>query len=375
MNKPPTPTIEQTRELDRQRHERYERCYMAVRDHDFEQMERYLQSGEVSAEDLLARVVRTELISEARYLLAERGMDPRSALMWCDLQNVQSLDMYHLLAEFGLDFRDFEGRLLMEKLESPEIFEWLLDHGMDINSGPGRIESLLVGETDDTCLVLNEAARRGSIDLFEYLVSRGADPFRSLALHSACLCSHPEQTTSMMEHLLEKYGFDVSAQEKDHALIYMTSWTESRTPMMYAIDGSNVAAVKLLLQHGAKDDLENVFFQAYLRQFEPGLRAFLDAGVNSTRCLATMLHERRPPDFELQAARLCLDYGADPYPALVYAEGLASINTPQSRLPSMKMKGLLEEAKEKWDAERKQTDHEAVESVRQKLARLRGIPR
>lgn len=54
-------------------------------------------------------------------------------------------------------------------LDHREIFDWFLDHGLDINAGgdiffPGRDKTY----RDNTVYVLNCAANKGNIELFEY---------------------------------------------------------------------------------------------------------------------------------------------------------------------------------------------------------------
>jgi hypothetical protein len=57
---------------------------------------------------------------------------------------------------------------------------------------------------DKTLGVLNNAATLGDIDLFDYLVSRGADPSKSIALHAAARCPDPVKTKAMILHLVDK---------------------------------------------------------------------------------------------------------------------------------------------------------------------------
>lgn len=96
------------------------------------------------------------------------------------------------------------------------MLDWLLDQGADLNrpsdpSLPGR--QYFQGDNDLTLGVLNNAAASGDTELFDYLISRGDDPARSIALHHACRCSDPEKTVAMISHLVEKYHFDVNAHD------------------------------------------------------------------------------------------------------------------------------------------------------------------
>jgi hypothetical protein len=88
----------------------------------------------------------------------------------------------------------------------------LLDKGADINRPIER--NIPKGDRDDTVKVLNKAAAQGNIEMFDHLVGRGADPSRSITLHTATQCEDPVKTVAMITHLIEKYRFDVNADEE-----------------------------------------------------------------------------------------------------------------------------------------------------------------
>lgn len=115
------------------------------------------------------------------------------------------------------------------------------------------------GQYDDTAEVLNEAASRGDIAMFDHLVSRGAIPSRSIALHTASKCKDFTQSKAMITHLVKKYNFDVNADDLCNGLRWFNSLgpsaPESGSPLACAVARENVGAVEALLECDA--DVEN----------------------------------------------------------------------------------------------------------------------
>ena len=130
-------------------------------------------------------------------------------------------------------------------LDHREIFEWLLDQGLDINHLGG------VGWLNDIGSVLNDAAKRGDIDMFEYLVSRGAKPKLSIALHFAAKCTDAEKCVAMIRHLVEVYEFDVNAPHTSMDMWKLGTNLEQGDPISWALVSDNLAAVEALLGLGA----------------------------------------------------------------------------------------------------------------------------
>lgn len=145
---------------------------------------------------------------------------------------------------------------------SRPTLDFLLDQGADINRSRPTLRTPLspVGHVDHTVGALNEAARLGDPELFDYLVSRGADPTRSLALHYAC--GSPEDATrAMLDHLLTRYGDafgrDVSASDekpglRDYGPQHRPRPRCSGTPWRYALCHNNLVALQYLSARGAK---------------------------------------------------------------------------------------------------------------------------
>ena len=140
--------------------------------------------------------------------------------------------------------------------------DFLLDQSADINrSRPSLLTpKSRAGDVDHTVGVLNKAAQLGDVALFDYLVSRGADPARSLALHYAC-GSPEDKTQAMLDHLLTAYSDtfspDISASDekpglRDYGPKHRPRPRCSGTPWRYAICHDNLVALQYLMARGAK---------------------------------------------------------------------------------------------------------------------------
>lgn len=147
-------------------------------------------------------------------------------------------------------------------ITSRPTLDFLLDQGADLNRSrpPLRTPASRADDVDHTVGALNEAARLGDPELFDYLVLRGADPARSLALHYAC--GSPEDTTqAMLDHLLTRYadafGGDLSASDekpglRDYGPRHRPRPRISGTPWRYAVYYENLVALQYLAARGAK---------------------------------------------------------------------------------------------------------------------------
>jgi len=156
-------------------------------------------------------------------------------------------------------------------LDHREIFEWLLDQGLDINNLGG------VGWPNESGSVLNGAAEQGDIEKFDYLVSRGAKPKLSIALHFAIKCTDPGKCVAMIKHLVEVYNFDVNMSDSNVGLWKLGRKLEEGNPICWALLSNNMVAVEELLR----------------------------LGVDATRILVITVN-----DDMLLAAKLCLEHGA-----------------------------------------------------------------
>lgn len=186
-----------------------------------------------------------------------------------------------------------------------------MDHGAD----PSRTDDTrddnypirqLGGMRDYSLKVLNNIAAAGDIELFDHLVSRGADPHRSMALHRAGKCPDPEKSIAMIDHLLDKHHMDIEANSED--LRRTIDSIDAGTPLNCAIYYRNLAAFKRLLKRGAHPrGLDQIVGRWGVDPFLPALGPLLDAGANPDSALKLIIHTG-----DIEAARLCVEAGADP---------------------------------------------------------------
>ncbi|KAM7188497.1 hypothetical protein V8F20_010515 [Naviculisporaceae sp. PSN 640] len=172
------------------------------------------------------------------------------------LKKVKSHAMIQLLAESGFNFKEYGHNILHKFLTPRSTLSYLLDLGADPNRPieHSLFHTLKRGEVDETCQSLNEAAAQGSIETFSYLVSRGADPRKSIALHRAARCvSDPETARKMVEYLVDTHGFDPNSDDECGGLRRVMTVTrgEEGTPLEYAMAHQNLAAAKALVAKGA----------------------------------------------------------------------------------------------------------------------------
>lgn len=149
-------------------------------------------------------------------------------------------------------------------------------------------------------------AASGDIELFDHIVSRGADPQRSMALHRASRCPDPEKTIAMVDHLLDKHHMDIEANNKK--LLRTVDSVDFGTPLNLAVHHRNLAAVKHLLKRGAqpRDAADQSAGQLGAIPFLPALGPLLDAGADPDDALKLVIRTNN-----LEAARLCVEAGAD----------------------------------------------------------------
>jgi hypothetical protein len=111
--------------------------------------------------------------------------------------------------------------LLRDFAHDRETIDWLLDQGVDISqTDTRRLDdgfNLAFEASDNSLHLLNKVAADGDIDLFDYLVSRGADASRSLALHTASKFQDPEKSRVMVCNLLDRHNMDISVNDRTFA--------------------------------------------------------------------------------------------------------------------------------------------------------------
>lgn len=200
--------------------------------------------------------------------------------------------------------------------EHRDILDWLVDQGVELNWHQDLIRGgLKKGEYDKTVAVLNEAAAAGKPEIFDYLVSRGADPSRSLPLHYVPFYQ-PEDSTkvaAVIDHFVEKYQYDPNGDGKCGGLIKLTDFTDvdglAGPPLRPAVYHHNIPAVRALLRHGA-DPNPNLVTAIDRRDME-ALKILLEAGGDATDACVTATIKSY-----FDAVKISLEHGADPKPAL-----------------------------------------------------------
>jgi ankyrin repeat protein len=192
------------------------------------------------------------------------------------------------------------------------MLDWMLDRGADItrtdDSRTGRFgpRRMLGGGKDYSLKVLNRVAAQGNVELFDHLVVRGAEPSRSLALHCASECKDPAKTVAMIDHLLDKYHFDIEADNRQ--FLKTGPRSDLGTPLHCAVYHRNIDAVRHLLERGA--DPESgvriaIGSKVVIREgWLPALEALRDAGAN-----IDWAFDRTVDAAVVEAAKACLSRG------------------------------------------------------------------
>lgn len=157
-------------------------------------------------------------------------------------------------------------------------------------------------------------AANADIELFDHLVSRGAEPSKSLALHYTSKCKVPERAVAMLSHLLDVYEMDIHADTDDLRNFFHDS-PDSGTPLCSAVYYKNLAVVEELLKRGADPDrcgatghlpTSKAMGDALFEGFLPALAPLLEAGADPTLALR---HAVRRGNVDY--AKTCLGYGRD----------------------------------------------------------------
>lgn len=161
--------------------------------------------------------------------------------------------------------------------------------------------------------LLNNVAASGDIDLFDHLVSRGADTSLCTALHAASKCKDPKTSTAMVRYLLDKHKMDIDRNRDDLRQIYHDP-RDKGSPLCSAILYKNLPVVHELLKRGARVNDPNwspVYHSTKAGGFPSALEPLLRAGADATKALRTSALTTN-----IDAAKACLQSGADPAPAL-----------------------------------------------------------
>jgi len=185
--------------------------------------------------------------------------------------------------------------------------DWLLDQGLDINRGGNASRQGARGRVyrDNTVAVLNETAKYGDIELFDYLVARGASPSKSNALHYAALCKDQAKVVAMITHLVDTYHLDVDGNEECGGLNELIKGDSLLYPLDYAVSPlGTIPAAEILLRKGAK--IGDAWATAIKYKQAPALKLLLDAGADASKALVYTLDQD-----DLEGAKICIKYGGD----------------------------------------------------------------
>ena len=110
----------------------------------------------------------------------------------------------------------------------------------------------------------------------------------------------------MVDHLLDKHGLNIETHNKTlRELMFMR---DSGTPIHCAVHYRNLATLEQLLARGA-DPESGVMYAAGSNLFTsylPALAPLLEAGADATDAL-----DRAVGSKNVEAAKICLDHGAD----------------------------------------------------------------
>lgn len=226
------------------------------------------------------------------------------------------------------DFSDADSQKRREVLDSQDIVDFLLDQGVDINATEDNGFVIQVASApftphkrttephpdhfDHSVRVLNRASRLGYIKMFDHLVSRGADPTRSIALHEACFCKSASRAVAMITHLVQNHNFDVNGTSEPEG-VRKVCWNPAifeGAPLGWAVYRENLlgsgddTVVEALLALGAEPG--DATELAAICGTMTALETLIKAGGSATDALACAVINNK-----VDAARLCLRYGAD----------------------------------------------------------------
>ncbi|KAI1084834.1 hypothetical protein F5B20DRAFT_222815 [Whalleya microplaca] len=299
-----------------------------------------------SAVPLLYHAIAKSLPQAVAFLL-QQGVRP-VVFQIGPLAKCRSIAIFELLEQAGWPIKTKGHLILTQALDSKEVVDWLIDHGAQLKFPQSELRTdLKKGERDDTIAVLNEAAAQGNMEMFDYLVSRGADPSQCLALHYATLYKpqDPTQVELNIAHLLQRYNYDVNGDDACNGLVKLSDFTytgRDGPPLRWAVYHHNVPAIESLLRHGA--EASAALLVAVESDDLDALKLLLGAGGDATdacRIAAT----RSKTD----ATLICLEHGADPNPALVYDAKLTEAESTYKPMTGA-IKALLKDSKYKRDS-------------------------
>ncbi|SMY18866.1 unnamed protein product [Zymoseptoria tritici ST99CH_1A5] len=256
-------------------------------------------------------------------LLLEHGADPNEA----ELRWWYKFDCLKILADFGLDV-EAKGHISLQNFSSNRVaLKWLLDQGADINKSDcrrvGEWGMRIEGAKDDSLHILNMVAANGDIKLLEYLVARGADLTKSLALHAVSSCHEPAKSLPMLSYLLDEQHMGIDTDTDEFRSDNKNKEYDSGTPLCVAIYGRNLPIVLELMARGADIHTSSISGCEPIkkairdsRDMENGsllpiIQPLIAAGVGATYAMSHAIRALR-----LRPAGVLLRSGADAVAAL-----------------------------------------------------------
>jgi hypothetical protein len=213
---------------------------------------------------------------------------------------------------------------------------------------------------------LDKAAAVGDVDLFNRLVSQGADPSRSEALHRASKCHDEAKSVAMVSCLIDRYNMSTDAELYAAYDDGLDRGAEEGTPLCCAIFNRNMPVVTELLRRGGyQQDLDSAISTAVgdprIEYFEPALLLLLEVGGADAQ---QVLRESIFRD-NLSAAALGLKYGANAALALreqieddrlALAQDASPPKAVEDRVYYQKMSQDMKRLLEDWVAQRATVD-------------------
>ena len=243
----------------------------------------------------------------------------------------------------------------------------MLDQGVDVNSSnQERMDTTVPGNRipgkDFSVKILSNVAARGDTQLFDHLVSRGADPHRSLALHAVSRCKDSGKSRAMVDHLLDKHHMNIEADSR--ALRDLLFSRDHGTPLHCAVHCRNLTTLDHLLTRGAdpksavKYVIGNILFESYL----PALVPLLKAGADATSALGSAWETKN-----VEAARVCLAHGADPN-RVIEEQRARDVRVRARREP-----GWVDDFEEEEDSDSADDDEERAKARAEMRALLQSV--
>jgi ankyrin repeat protein len=197
------------------------------------------------------------------------------------------------------------------------MVDYILAQGCDINETDCRrmYDGVILprGMFDFSNHLLDKVAALGNVELFDYLVARGADPQRSSALHRVSVCHGKQKSLSMLSSLIDRHKLDISANLYEGYNDLFDYGPENGTPLCSAVYNHNLPVAAELLRRGAKNqDLTRpvqIAIGGYcgIEYQEPALILLIEEGGFDFQ---RVLSEAVGLD-QISAAKLCLERGAD----------------------------------------------------------------